>query len=305
MAGNINVKAGTSTLNAGSSVTIAGSGNTLLLDVTDANDNTIIGNLAGKASISGAENTGVGSSVLSSLTTGNNNIAIGSAAGADITTGTGNILIGVDSGEDITTGSHNIFLGPLNGTPTLSGVLSLGDFTNTTSAYIAGVAGVSVSNENLVTINTATGQLGSTAGGGGGFSYVTVTLTSAQIKALHATPITIIPAPAAGQMILVNQTLSQLNYGGSNAFVNAGSQNISLYYGNSTGSRASNPIMIYAQIVATSNQISASVGVANGASTGILATAIVASQQSTTEISGNAANDNTIKVDVWYQIITP
>lgn len=304
VAGNINVKAGTSTLNAGSSVTIAGSGNTLLLDVTDANDNTIIGNLAGKASISGAENTGVGSSVLSSLTTGNNNIAIGSAAGADITTGTGNILIGVDSGEDITTGSYNIFLGPLNGTPTLSGVLSLGDFTNTTSAYIAGVAGVSVSNENLVTINTATGQLGSTAGGGGGFSYVTVTLTSAQIKALHATPITIIPAPAAGQMILVNQTLSQLNYGGSNAFVNAGSQSISLFYGNNTGSGAA-LVMQSAQIPATSSQIYVSIGAANGASTGILATAIVASQQSTTEISGNAANDNTIKVDVWYQIITP
>ena len=303
--GNINVKAGTLTLNAGSSVTIAGSGNTLLLDVTDANDNTIIGNLAGKASISGAENTGVGSSVLSSLTTGNNNIAIGSAAGADITTGTGNILIGVDSGEDITTGSYNIFLGPLNGTPTLSGVLSLGDFTNTTSAYIAGVAGVSVSNENLVTINTATGQLGSTAGGGGGFSYVTVTLTSAQIKALHATPITIIPAPAAGQMILVNQAVGQLNYGGSNAFVNAGGQNISLYFGNSTNSLASNPLMTYAQIVATSNQIAAPAGVANGPSTSILATAIVASQPSATEISGNAANDNTIKVDVWYQIITP
>jgi hypothetical protein len=166
--GNINVLAHATS---GSSVTFTGAtANTLKLNVTDALANTIIGNSAGNTSISGDNNTALGFSALNALTLGSDNTAIGESSLAAVLTGSNNIAIGQLSGDNyIGAESSNILIGNL-GTAAESNTIRIGTQGSGAGqqnrAFIAGIAGVTVSNENLVTINTATGQLGSIANSG-------------------------------------------------------------------------------------------------------------------------------------------
>lgn len=139
----------------------------------------------------------------------------------------------------------------------------------------------------------------------GGISFVSVTLTNSQIKALHATPIQIIAAPGAGKFISIIKAFGQLNYGGNNAFTNTGSGQINLYYNNGSG-QITNAIMSSSAITATATSITyqAQSSILSVASTGLANQAIVAYQTSATEISGNAANDNTITIYVYYTTVT-
>lgn len=59
----------------------------------------------------------------------------------------------------------------------------------------------------MIWYNTTTNSMNTYSNGSVGFSAQseTVTLTSAQILALHGTPVTLIAAPGAGQMILLQQ----------------------------------------------------------------------------------------------------
>jgi len=193
-AGNINIISGLSTINSGSSVSVTGNNSTatLTLNVTDSNSNTLIGFNAGNASIAGNHNTGLGVNALSGLTSANFNLGLGSQALRSvtsgnyntsinanlvgITTGTGNLAIGIGAGNNYATGteSNNIIIGANGGVNGESGVIRIGGGSQT-SAYIAGVSGVTVSNENLVTINTVTGQLGSASAGLVNFTYTNVT----------------------------------------------------------------------------------------------------------------------------------
>lgn len=208
----INIITGVSTQNSGSSIEFTGVGNTLTLNVTDANLNTIIGNTAGNLTMSGEANTGLGKNVLQANTTGgqncglgagvlaenqtgnanlaagqvaltnnisgNINVSLGAFSMVDNVSGSGNIAIGpalglLLSGDDnicigqgagggyTSNESNNIIVGPTSGTAGESGVMRLGDFVNTTDVFVAGVAGKTVSNLNVVTIDTTTGEMGS------------------------------------------------------------------------------------------------------------------------------------------------
>ncbi len=110
-AGNINVIAGLSTLNSGSSVEFTGSGSTLRFNVTDANNNTIIGKAAGKAGITGTDNTVYGMGAGAALTSGSNNSFSGFGAGSGVTTGSGNLLFGRNAGSALTTESECTLFG--------------------------------------------------------------------------------------------------------------------------------------------------------------------------------------------------
>lgn len=79
---------------AGSSVSFSASGSTVALNVTDANDNTIIGNNAGNGTLSGINNTALGEGAAASLTTGPSNIFIGKDAGSVLTTESATLYIG-------------------------------------------------------------------------------------------------------------------------------------------------------------------------------------------------------------------
>ncbi|HVW99249.1 MAG TPA: hypothetical protein VHA52_02245 [Candidatus Babeliaceae bacterium] len=148
--------AGESITDGGSNVLIGRSAGGAL---TTGLQNILIGDSAGDAIIAANNNIALGANTLGSLTSGNSNIALGSNLGS-LLTGTANIAIGVGSGTNYTSSESNNIL--INNTGIIgdSGVIRIGN-GNQTSAYIAGVSGVSVSNQNFVTIDTSTGQLGS------------------------------------------------------------------------------------------------------------------------------------------------
>jgi len=189
-AGNINI------VTAHSTVVFAGAGSTETLDFGGANlllgtdgslgagdFNVGVGSGTLGSVVSGDGNVGVGFQVLPAAT-GDYNVGVGFEAGDSLTSGDDNVFVGGAAGAQLLTGSANIGLGKLaayaytgaesnniaigsQGVVADSGVIRIGTSGTHTSAYMAGVAGFTVSNANTVTIDTVTGQLGSTAGGSG------------------------------------------------------------------------------------------------------------------------------------------
>jgi hypothetical protein len=137
---------------AGGAAVIAGNANVCLGDYTlyagtSANSNTLIGYATGKA-----------------LTSGSYNSILGLNAGTAILSGQENTLLGYAAGSTYAGAeSNNICIGyNVVGTLSESNVIRLGNSSNT-SCFIQGIEGVTVSNPNVVTINTSTGQMGSLA----------------------------------------------------------------------------------------------------------------------------------------------
>lgn len=198
--------------NAGKTVLFAASGSTVDLKTTDASGNIIIGALSGSGTISGSDNQVVGTQSLSALTSGSRNNGFGFqslrdvASGADNTgfgdkalqqvTGSQNTSLGSSALANLLGGSNNIGIGYLGGTVYLgtessniaignvgtlgeSNVIRIGTQGSgagqQNKCFIAGITGVTVSNQNIVTINTSTGQLGAISGSGGGLTWVDVT----------------------------------------------------------------------------------------------------------------------------------
>jgi len=90
----LNILTGLLTDNSGSTVLFTGSGNTVELNVTDANFNTIIGKNAGNASLAQEFNTGLGYQAMDLLISGGTNTAIGANALSSATQCSGNTAIG-------------------------------------------------------------------------------------------------------------------------------------------------------------------------------------------------------------------
>ena len=151
----------------------------------------------------------------------------------------------------------------------------------------------------------------SAAASGGGFLTATKNLTNAQIKAIHGTPIEIIAAPGAGKCIVLISAIAKLVYGGTNVFTAAASQVINLYYNNGTTVAFSSgaPLISNGMIVSSANKFSVGGGIGI-ASTINQAAGIFDNVNMSiynpiaTEITGNAANDNTINIAVTYWIGT-
>lgn len=137
-----------------------------------------------------------------------------------------------------------------------------------------------------------------------------VTLTSAQIKALHATPIEIIAAPGAGNGIQIVSYSAKFSYGGTNAFVAGAGQSIALMFNNNTTQIiAGNAFINNTMITGTSttyswqNQTSATTFI--GEVAGVLDNVNIAAYNPVaTEISGNAANNNTIDIIIGYHLFS-
>jgi hypothetical protein len=131
-----------------------------------------------------------------------------------------------------------------------------------------------------------------------------VTLTSAQIKALHGTPIQIIAAPGVGKGIIIVNSTAKFTYGGSNVFVAAAGQAISTYYNN--GANNINSQIPNGSLVGTNTTFSTNVpAVFNNVVSGVIDNVnVVAINHTATEITGNAANDNTIDIQIAYYIVT-
>lgn len=140
--------------------------------------------------------------------------------------------------------------------------------------------------------------------GGSGIVTVSNTLTNSQIKALHATPITVLASQGAGKVIVFVNGTFKFNYGGNNAFTAGASQTISLYYGTAQSINAviSNSVLTgttttYAKIGLTSN-------LSGITTTNCENLALNFYNPVATEITGNAANDNTVTYSISYLVIS-
>lgn len=142
---------------------------------------------------------------------------------------------------------------------------------------------------------------------GAGLLSTQTTLTSSQIKNLHGTPIQLIAAPGAGNVVFPIACMSKFNYGGSNVFTAAANQFISIMLGPVSNNNRYYTSVLNAALVASSSSYTVSNGYSiatAGAITQYENAAIQAYNTNATEISGNAANDNTITILLIYKIIT-
>jgi len=173
VSGEANTAAGYFALNASQT----GSNNTAmgfqcLASSTGDNSNTAYGFNAGNHINGGNQNTIIGLDALFTATTASNNVCLGYESAFSLATGVDNIAIGFLSGGSWTTNeSDNICIGSVGVVGDQNtiriGTQGSGGFEQN-QCFIAGIAGVTVSNQQFVTIDTTTGQLGSVAGGGGG-----------------------------------------------------------------------------------------------------------------------------------------
>lgn len=122
--------------------------------------NTLIGCLSGSG-FTGSNNTTMGTLALLSATASTANTAIGRSSLASLLTGISNLALGSGSGTTYTSSeSNNILLGS-SGVAGDQNIMRLGIPVAITSTFIYGIASISVSNAQYVTINTSTNQLGS------------------------------------------------------------------------------------------------------------------------------------------------
>lgn len=149
--------------------------------------NSVLGAEALFSLTTGGGNTATGTASLYSLTTANGNTSVGYNSLTNLVGGNGfNTAVGTAALGSLTGGEYCIALGHLAGdsyTTTEYGNITIGNAgligdVNTIrigtqgsstdeqdTCYIAGITGVTVANAAYVTLNTATGQLGTVAGG--------------------------------------------------------------------------------------------------------------------------------------------
>ena len=214
---------------------------------------------------------------------------------------------------------YNVLLGGANNllsglAPGTSGQLlqTAGAGTNPiwTTATFPSTAGTS---GNVLTSN-GTNWTSAPVTAGGGYLTATGTLTNSQIKNLHGTPVQAIAAPGAGKVIIVTQTICKLNYGGTNIFTAGSAQTIGCFYGTTqscNGANATGYMLSNAALTSNSSKIcingfspSNVAGAIEPAYSSVTNTAINLYNNIATEISGNAANDNTISWIIQYFIAT-
>jgi hypothetical protein len=136
--------------------------------LTTGSENTAVGYQAAIHCTSGTENCAVGMQSLNHVTSGSQNTSIGSVAGSTAGfNGSNNVLLGYEAGLSYdTTESSNIIISN-SGVASESHVTRIGTqgtgSGQQSTCYVAGITGVSVSNQELVMINSSTGQLGVTA----------------------------------------------------------------------------------------------------------------------------------------------
>jgi len=152
----IDLFANSGSANAGGTVNfIAASGTEIDLQVSDANDNTIIGLASGNGSITGSHNTSVGALNYTALTSGAENTAFGIAALRFLVDGNNNTAVGVSALYSITSGVGNTALGL--GTGPVSGDVSQ-------NIFIGQQAGLNYTGGEANNILIGTYQLGGTVG---------------------------------------------------------------------------------------------------------------------------------------------
>jgi hypothetical protein len=107
----------------------------------------------------GAFNVALGRTALAAATTADGNVAIGAGALPSLSSGSNNVAVGFGAGTNYSGGEYsNIVIGNLGQASEVS-TIRIGNSHDHTSAYVAGISGVTSSGGTAVYINT-NGQLG-------------------------------------------------------------------------------------------------------------------------------------------------
>jgi hypothetical protein len=131
---------------------------------TSGYSNTAVGYFALGGNTTGLQNTAMGQAALQSTTTGGGNTAVGFGALDENSTGQLNTALGYQAGAtcfSLGTGSFNIYIGPVSCGPSDNGVVRIGDPVKQTTAFIAGIRGVTTASNNAIPVYIdSNGQLG-------------------------------------------------------------------------------------------------------------------------------------------------
>lgn len=161
--GLLNTSTGQNSLfsnSSGSNNTAYGAG---ALQSYQGSNNTALGYLACRDT-TGTGNLGLGYISLVNCSTGTNNTGIGNGTLQLITTGSSNIAVGLNAGSSLTLNDSNEILIGTNQSAVAGESNTIRIGVTQTRAFMAGIAGVSVSNQQTVVIDSTTGQLGSISG---------------------------------------------------------------------------------------------------------------------------------------------
>ena len=143
-------------------------GNLNLNNLTSGFANTTFGNAAGLLITTSGGNVAVGASALNSLTTGaagiGQNTVLGTSSLISLQTGQYNLVLGSSSGNAYTSSESNNVLVNSVGIVAESNVIRIGrqgsGIRQQNQCFIAGIVGVTVTNTQMVSIDSTTGQLG-------------------------------------------------------------------------------------------------------------------------------------------------
>lgn len=265
--------------------------------VTTGAGNVFIGGLAGGGSsaVTGGDNTVLGYAAGYSMSgASNSNTLIGREAGQVISTGTNNTILGFNIGiTNLQTGSNNVLIGtssnidtPASGT---SNTIQIG--AGSTAIFSATGCGTP-----STSVSTIAGDLiVSGTSGANGLQHVTGSLSSAQLKAIFATPITVIAAPGAGFYIRILSVSAKYIYGGT---AYTGSNALNLQYSGGGGTVG----QVFTSTIMTGTNSAWSTGAGpttagGGSTSGIDNTAVVF----TCPVADYAVGTGTINYDVLYE----
>jgi hypothetical protein len=138
--------------------------------------------------------------------------------------------------------------------------------------------------------------------GGADLKFTEVVIANADLKALRATPKTLVPAPGNGKMLEFLSAVLVLA-AGSNALTES-TANLAVKYQNAAGVQVSQTIDTTGFIDQTTHQVTYALPKIDPitARTGCENQPLVLHNLGAGEIAGNAANDATLRVKVSYRV---
>jgi hypothetical protein len=134
---------------------------------------------------------------------------------------------------------------------------------------------------------------------------VVIDLTNAQIKAMKATPVTLVAAPGAGKALVPIECLVYLKYGGTNAFTANVGENLAVKrVGGANQLIGGVQAFIQGAASAVNNLVPANAAQASVTDSKTLSDniALQIANIGAVEIAGNAANNNTMRVVLTYRV---